>query len=186
MPVTDMSPAPPAPTHPEPGPGLAAFDGGRPAESVERAAALAQPGEYLTFFLAEEEYAVETARVQEIISLQHMAKLPRVPSFVRGVINLRGMVVPVVDLRDKLGFTPKAYDSYTVIIVVQVAGKTTGLIADSVSDVCELTTQGIQPPPDFARRVSADYVKGLGRHNERFLILLDLDRLLRRDELVLS
>lgn len=169
------APTQPAPTEP-------------PAEEPDRAG----EGEYLSFFLHNEEYAVETARVQEIISYQHVARIPRAPKFVRGVINLRGMVVPVVDLREKLGFEAKEYDKYTVVIVVQTEGesaepgeeKTVGLIVDSVADVTELTTEGIQPPPDFSKKATSRYIKGLGSQGGRFLILLDLRPLLRREELV--
>ncbi|MBW2619598.1 MAG: purine-binding chemotaxis protein CheW [Deltaproteobacteria bacterium] len=144
---------------------------------------LAQPGEYLTFPLAGEEYAMETDQVQEIISHQHITRLPRVPDFVKGVINLRGMVVPVIDLRQKLGFETQEYNQYTVIIVTNVADKTTGLIVDSVSDVRELTTAGIQPPPELTRSAISSYIKGVGKQEGRFLIILDLDRLLNHREL---
>ncbi len=156
------------------------------AEAAAHFGAEARPGEYLTFFLGEEEYAVETANIQEIISLQHIARLPRVPPYVKGMINLRGMVVPVVDLREKFGLEVKKFDKYTVIIVVEVEDKTTGLIVDSVSDVNELTAASLHEAPEFARSLSTGHIKGLGRLDERFLILLDLKKLLGREEMVLG
>ncbi len=190
-PETTEPPAPPAAAEAPPAPPLheppqdTGAAGREKAPAVEDASGpeWAQAGEYLTFFLAEEEYAVETARVQEIISMQHIARLPRTPSYVKGVINLRGMVVPVVCLREKLGFEPATYDKYTVIIVVQTGEKTTGLIVDSVSDVNELSEDNLQPPPDFARKVSSRFIKGLGKLEDRFLILLDLTALLDKSEL---
>jgi purine-binding chemotaxis protein CheW len=179
----EATPTEPASTGPAPATQLAPLPPEQ-SEGFERGGDVARPGEYLTFFLAEEEYAVETSQVQEIISLQPMARLPNAPGFVKGVINLRGMVVPVMDLREKLGFASRAYDKYTVIVVVRVKGKTTGLIVDSVSEVFELQDAQIQPPPDLAQGASSDNVKGLGKFQDRFLILLSLNRLLRREELV--
>ena len=176
-PPPETPPAPPSqPETPPPEPAPL-------AEDVAQRLRLAQPGEYLTFPLAGEEYAIETDQVQEIISHQHISRLPRVPDFVKGVINLRGMVVPVIDLRQKLGFEIREYNQFTVIIVINVADKTTGLIVDSVSDVHDLTTEGIQPPPELARSAISEYIKGVGKQEDRFLIMLDLDRLLKRHEL---
>lgn len=144
---------------------------------------LATPGEYLTFFLGRDEYAVTTSNVQEIISLQPVTKLPNVPEFLIGVINLRGMVIPVVDLRLKLGFETREYDKFTVIIIVTVESKTTGLIVDTVAEVSDLTAVSIQAPPDFSKKVSSRFISGLGKIEDRFIVILSLEKLLTKEEL---
>lgn len=170
------------PPAPEPAPSAAPPAPEEPIEEEPEAESTA--GEYLTFLIGEEEYGLKTSRIKEIISMQHITRLPRSPSFVKGVINLRGMVVPVVCLREKLGFDSREPDKYSVIIVSQVEDKTIGLVVDSVSDVNDLTEQQIQSAPEFSRQVSARFVSGLGQVDERFVILLNVNTLLSKSELI--
>lgn len=139
--------------------------------------------QYLTFTLGGEEYAVSILKVKEIIEYdEHLTKVPTMPASVRGVINLRGNVVPVVDLAIKLGLPERPITKRTCVVIAEVDVETDhvvmGLIADTVSEVIGLTGSDIEPPPAFGTRVRADYLKGLGKIGKRFILLLDLDRVL--------
>jgi purine-binding chemotaxis protein CheW len=135
-----------------------------------------QPTQYLSFSLAGEEYAVEILRVQEIRGLCAITPLPQAPREVRGVMNLRGAVVPVIDLRLALGLPEPEYSKFSVIIVLAVRGKTMGFIVDSVSDVLSLEPTAIERAPDLGIRVDMSMVKGIARAQERFVMLLDVER----------
>lgn len=139
--------------------------------------------QFVTFTLAEEEYALEVLKVQEIIGYQGMTKVPKVPAFVKGVINLRGSVVPVVDLRIKLGMAEKEHDKSTVILILEVQGRVLGAIVDAVSDVIDLTSDEIQPTPDFSSGVMVDAIQGMGRKDGRLVIILNIDHVLGSDDL---
>ncbi len=138
--------------------------------------------QFVTFTLGDEEYGIEILKVQEIIGYPGFTKIPNMPAFVKGVINLRGSVVPVIDLRLKFGMDEKAYDTYTVILVLEVREKIIGAIVDSVSDVISLKEEEMQPTPDFSSGVSADSIRGMGRKDEKLIILLDIDRVLSGTE----
>jgi chemotaxis signal transduction protein/HPt (histidine-containing phosphotransfer) domain-containing protein len=159
--------APPSPPPPEPAP---ATPEAAPKES-------SRAGEYLTFILGGESYGVDILSVQEIMGMPNLTRLPLSPSQMLGVMNLRGMVVPVVDLRRKLGL-PEIGGSDTVVVVVHVSGKVMGVVVDGVRDVVQLGEAQIQEPPEFAGPVHREYLRGLCRHEEEMLILLELDRLL--------
>ena len=142
----------------------------------------AQAGKYLTFKLAAEEYGLEILKVQEIIKMMDITKVPRTPEFVRGVINLRGKVIPVVDLRLKFSMEAKETTEKTCVIVVQVrrAGGTVtmGIIVDEVSEVLDVAANQIEPPPEFGATVDTAFILGMGKVGKKVVMLLDVDRIL--------
>ncbi|MBF0118004.1 MAG: purine-binding chemotaxis protein CheW [Desulfobacterales bacterium] len=138
--------------------------------------------QYVTFTVAEEEYGIDILQVQEIISYKGFTKIPNVSSFVKGVLNLRGAVVPVIDLRIKFKMEEKKYNKYTVIVIVVVSGKTMGIIVDAVSDVVGLNKNEIQPTPEFAAKINTDFIKGMGKKKDSFIILLDIEKILSFEE----
>jgi purine-binding chemotaxis protein CheW len=139
--------------------------------------------QFVTFTLAEEEYGVDIMKVQEIIGYRGFTKIPNVSQFIKGVLNLRGTVVPVVDLRLKFNMEEKEYDQYTVIMIVEVAGRIMGIIVDAVSDVVSLGDDEIQPTPRFSSAISTEFIKGMGKKEEKFIILLDINKVLSDQEL---
>lgn len=145
-----------------------------------------EQSQYLTFHLAEEEYAIGILRVKEIIQYDTLTRLPSVPAFIRGVINLRGNVVAVVDLATKFGIQEAPVTKRTCIVIVEVEqdGESTemGLIADAVSQVIGLADDEIKPPPSFGSRIHADYLEGMGMLEDKFALILDIDRVLSAEE----
>ncbi len=145
------------------------------------------PAPYLTFTLEQERYAVEIARVKEVLELTAMTKVPRTPDFIRGMINLRGNVVPVIDLRLKLGLTATAptVDTCIVITEVPVDGAPTllGALADSVQEVIELDAAAISPPPRMGTRIAVDFMRGVAHQGDQFLLVLDIDRVMTEEDL---
>lgn len=136
-----------------------------------------------SFELAAEEYAVDIASVQEIVRMTTVTRVPRAPSFVEGVVNLRGKIVPVIDLRRRFGLASLEATKATRIIIVEVLGKTVGLIVDAVREVLRLGSEAIEPTPDLVtNRVDTAYFKGVGKLEDRLIILLDLNRLLTAEE----
>jgi purine-binding chemotaxis protein CheW len=146
-------------------------------------------GKYLTFNLAAEEYGLEILKVQEIIGIMSVTRVPRTPEFVRGVINLRGKIIPVVDLRLKFDLEAKEDTEKTCIIVVQVARAdqqvTMGIIVDEVSEVLDITAGQIEPPPEFGNAVEADFILGMGKVEQKVVMLLDVDKVLSGEEVSL-
>jgi len=144
--------------------------------------------QYLTFVVGEEEYGVRILRAKEIIEYGVVTTIPNAPPFVRGVINLRGSVVPVVDLAVKLGLPESVVTKRSCVVVVEIVldGERTvmGLLADSVSQVLDLPATEIEPPPPFGTRIRVECLLGMGRAGKRFVLLLDIDRLLSTDDLV--
>ena len=138
--------------------------------------------QYLTFQLAEQEYGIDILRVQEIKGWDKPTRIPHSPSHVLGVINLRGAVVPVIDLRMRFGLEPSAHGPTTVVIVARVRSErgelTAGIVVDAVCEVCNVTQQDLRPPPEVAGGMDQDFVKGLAMAGERMLILLHVDRLI--------
>jgi purine-binding chemotaxis protein CheW len=139
--------------------------------------------QYVTFLLADEEYGVDIMKVREIIGYKGFTKIPNVTEFIKGVLNLRGAVVPVIDLRLKFGMEEKEYDKFTVIMIAEVAGKTMGIIVDAVSDVVSLNEEDIQPKPDFSADIDTDFINGMGKKEDKFIILLDIDKVLSESEI---
>jgi purine-binding chemotaxis protein CheW len=144
--------------------------------------------QFLTFLLAEESYAVSILRVREIIEYDTVTRVPNMPTSIRGVINLRGAVVPVVDLAVRFGLGDCRVTKRTCVIIaeVEVGGErlVMGLMADSVSQVIDLPPADIEPPPAFGTRVRVDFLKGLGKIGKKFVLILDLDRALSNTDLV--
>ena len=142
-------------------------------------------GKYLTFALGDEEYGVQVLKVREIIKMMDITSVPQVPRYVKGLINLRGKVIPVVDLRLKFSFPEHGYTERTCIIVVEVALAASnvmmGIIVDAVSEVLTIATDEIEHTPEFGERVTTDYMKGVAKVKGRVKILLDLDRVLGTD-----
>ena len=142
--------------------------------------AIVEASQYLTFKLDEELYAVDIVKVREVLEFTAVTKVPRTPDFMRGVINLRGNVVPVVDMRLKLGLTQteKTVNTCVVITEVDVDGEKTilGALADSVQEVIELDASQIVPPPRMGTRIDTDVIRGMGKRDDHFLIILDIDR----------
>jgi purine-binding chemotaxis protein CheW len=139
--------------------------------------------QYLTFTLGQEEYGVEILKVQEIKGYSAITPIPNTPAHVRGVMNLRGMIIPVVDLRTKLGMAEAACTPFTVIVVVRVFPRIMGLVVDAVSDVLNIPTGDIQGTPDFGAEVDAAYISGMAKAGDRLIVLLDIDRVLAGDTL---
>jgi purine-binding chemotaxis protein CheW len=134
--------------------------------------------QYLTFRLAQEEYGVEILKVQEIKGYSAITPIPNTPSYLKGVMNLRGTIVPVVDLRSKFAMDEAEYNQFTVIIVVKVGPKVMGLIVDAVSDVLNIPKTDIQPTPDFGAEVDARYINGMAKAGDKLVVLLDIDRVM--------
>jgi purine-binding chemotaxis protein CheW len=141
----------------------------------------ADGSQYLTFSLGQEEYGVEILKVQEIKGYSTITPIPNTPVHVKGVMNLRGTIIPVVDLRSKLGMPTAEYSPFTVIVVVKVGSKTMGLVVDAVSDVLNIPSRDLQPTPDFGAQVDAAFISGMAKAGEKLVVLLDLDRVLSGD-----
>lgn len=141
--------------------------------------------EFLTFTLADEEYGVDILKVQEIRGYDTVTRIPGAPSFIKGVINLRGTIVPVVDLRLKFGLPDVVYNEFTVMIVLNVLDRVIGIVVDGVSDVIELKPGQVRPAPEFGAAVNAQHIVGLGTVSDRMLILLDIEKLISDRDLQL-
>ncbi|MBQ9452523.1 MAG: chemotaxis protein CheW [Desulfovibrio sp.] len=137
----------------------------------------------VTFSIGEEEFGVNILKVQEIIRTMEITKVPRAPEFVVGVINLRGKVIPIIDLRRRFGLAFKAPDKNTRIIVIEINSIIVGFVVDAVSEVLRIPTSTVEPPPPVVAGVDSDYVSGVGKLHDRLLILLDLDKLLSSEDI---
>ena len=135
-------------------------------------------GEFLTFTLGEEHYGVDILKVQEIRGYDAVTRVPDAPEYIKGVINLRGTIVPVIDLRLKLRLREARYDSLTVMIVLNVEDRVVGIVVDGVSDVVPLSQEQIRPTPEFGAAVDTRFISAIGTLDERMLILLDIETLL--------
>ena len=144
----------------------------------------ANAGEYLSFTLGAEQYGVDILKVQEIRGYDQVTRVPDAPDYIKGVINLRGTIVPVIDLRLKLRLDDARYDAFTVMIVLNVDQRVVGIVVDSVSDVIELNAEQIRPTPEFGAAVDTRFINGIGTQDDRMLILLDIETLLDTAELV--
>ncbi len=144
----------------------------------EAGRAAAQAGEYLTFRLGAEEYGVDIQKVQEIRSYEAPTRIPHAPGHIKGVVNLRGVIVPIVDLRTKLGCDSAEITPFTVVIVMAVAGRVVGAVVDSVSDVLDMAADAIKPPPGLGGDVGREFITGIATTGERMLMLVDMETLL--------
>ncbi|MBW2146119.1 MAG: purine-binding chemotaxis protein CheW [Deltaproteobacteria bacterium] len=143
-------------------------------------------GKYLTFRLGKEEYGLEILKVKEIMGLMDITTVPQTPGYVKGVINLRGKVIPVIDLRLKFGMEEKNYDERTCIVVAEVSGKSgslqVGIVVDSVSEVLNIKADDIEDAPTFGTRLDTDYIFGMAKTEGGVKILLDIDRVISGEE----
>ena len=134
--------------------------------------------QFLTFQLGEELYGVDILRVQEIKGYTTVTKIPNTPSHIKGVLNLRGTIVPIIELRTKFGMPTIEYTMFTVIVVVVVQEKVMGLIVDAVSDVLDIAKNDIQPPPKFGAKIDVSFLNGIGKSGDKLVALLNMDQLL--------
>jgi purine-binding chemotaxis protein CheW len=135
----------------------------------------------VTFTIGDEEFGVDILKVREINRMMDITRVPKSPHYVEGVVNLRGKVIPVIDLRKRFDMEPRESDKETRIVVVEVDSKTIGFIVDSVSEVLRIPADTVEPPPPFVADVDAEYISGVGKLDDRLLILLDLEKLFRQD-----
>jgi purine-binding chemotaxis protein CheW len=140
--------------------------------------------QYLTFTLGAEEYGVEILKVQEIKGYSATTPIPNTPPYIKGVMNLRGTIIPVVDLRAKFAMTEAEYTRFTVIIVVMIGTKVVGLVVDAVSDVLNIPLGDIQAAPDFGGQVNTRFINGMAKAGDKLIVLLDIDKVLGIDDLV--
>jgi purine-binding chemotaxis protein CheW len=134
--------------------------------------------EFLVFKLGSEEYGIDILRVQEIRSYEAPTRIAGAPAFVKGVVNLRGVIVPIVDLRIRFDLASAGYDSFTVVVVLNIGHRVVGIVVDAVSDVITLTPEQLRPVPEFNSKVDADHVMAIGAIDDRMLILVDIEKLM--------
>ena len=150
-------------------------------------AGITETTQYLTFKLGEEIFAVDVAKVREILDVSTITKVPQTPDFMRGVINLRGSVVPVVDMRLKFGMTATERTVNSCIIVMEIAldeeVTVLGSLADSVQEVLELEPDQLEPAPRIGTKLRTDFIKGMGKYNDQFIMILDIDKIFNSGEL---
>ncbi|CAG4882628.1 purine-binding chemotaxis protein [Georgfuchsia toluolica] len=161
------------------------FSGGgavAPSAVVEEQAG----SEYLTFTLGQEEYGIEILKVQEIRGYEAVTRIANAPEFIKGVMNLRGIIVPIVDMRIKFNLGKVEYDEFTVVIILNVVGRVVGIVVDSVSDVIQLGAEQIRAVPDFSSSTfDTQYITGLGTIEQRMLILVDIEKLMSGADMAL-
>ncbi len=151
---------------------------------------VASAGEFLTFRLGAEEYGIDILKVQEIRGYETPTRIANAPHFIKGVVNLRGVIVPIVDLRIKFGLSEPQYDALTVVIILNVMRRVVGIVVDSVSDVLALSAEEIKPAPEFNAVFDASYITGLGSVKngeiDRMLILADIEQLMSGTDMALA
>ncbi len=147
--------------------------------------AAVRPREYLTFRLGSEEYGIDILKVQEIRGYEQPTRIANAPPFIKGVTNLRGVIVPIVDLRLKFGLGAAEYNAFTVVIILNVSHRVIGIVVDSVSDVLDLDPSTIRDAPEMSSVVDSSYILGLGTLQDRMLILVDIERLITAPELAI-
>jgi purine-binding chemotaxis protein CheW len=160
-----------------------AYDNAKPQGEDTGEGSFAQ--EYLTFTLGPEEYAIDILKVQEIRGYEQPTTIANAPPFIKGVINLRGTIVPIVDLRIKFGVGVAEYTAFTVVIILNIGSRVVGIVVDGVSDVTTLAASQVRPAPEFAASVSTHYIEGLGTLGERMLIVVDIEGLMLSAEMAL-
>ncbi len=148
--------------------------------------AAAERQEFLTFTLGREEYGIEILKVQEIRSYEAVTTIANAPEFIKGVVNLRGTIVPIVDMRIKFNLGTPEYTQFTVVIILNVAGRVVGMVVDSVSDVIALAAEQIRTAPDFSSSFDVRYITGLGTVEGRMLILVDIEQLMTSSDMALT
>jgi len=139
--------------------------------------------EFLTFTLGNEEYGIDILKVQEIRGYDAVTHIANAPEFIKGVINLRGVIVPIVDMRIKFKVGEPTYNEFTVVIIMNVLGRVIGMVVDGVSDVVALSPEQIKPTPQMGAAMDTDYITGLGTVNDQMLILVDIEKLMSSEEM---
>jgi len=150
---------------------------------VKRDGAVRDDKQYVTFKIGEESYGVGVLKVQEIIGMTEIVYVPNSPDFMKGVINLRGSVVPVVEMRKRFQMENRTYDMFAVIIIVEVRGILVGMLVDSVSDVVSIAEKNIQETPHFTAKIDSEFIAGIGQVNDKLVIILDIDKILTGEEI---
>ncbi|TWI69579.1 purine-binding chemotaxis protein CheW [Pseudoduganella lurida] len=141
------------------------------------------PAEYLAFTLGKEEYGIDIQKVSEIRNYESPTRIASAPDYVKGVINLRGIIVPIVDMRVRFNLGTPEYGPFTVVIILNIGNRVVGMVVDAVSDVTTLTPEQIKSAPDMGSTLNTEYIVGLGTVEERMLILVDIDRLMSSEEM---
>ncbi len=145
-------------------------------------------GKFLTFLLEKEIYGIPIKKVKEIIGMMEITHVPKTKDYIKGVINLRGKIIPLMDLRLKFGMEEKAYNERTCIIVIEVAGETQrliGLVVDAVSEVINIQSSEIEPPPEYNTQLDGDLLMGIGKLKEKVVLILDIEKILSRDDIAI-
>ena len=148
-------------------------------------AGTANSGEFLTFTLGAEEYGIDILKVQEIRGYDAVTKIANSPAFIKGVINLRGIIAPIVDLRIKFNLGEPTYDQFTVVIILNIGKRVMGVVVDGVSDVIQLSSDNLRPAPEFGSILDTRYIIGLGTVEERMIIVVDIEKLMTSSEMSL-
>ncbi len=146
-------------------------------------ASIAKALEFLSFTLGQEEYGIDIQKVQELRGYDAVTRIANAPEHIKGVVNLRGIIVPIIDMRIKFNLGTPSYDQFTVVIILNIASRVMGMVVDSVSDVITLSPEQIKPAPAMGSVLDTDYLIGLGTLDERMLILVDIDKLMSSDEM---
>jgi purine-binding chemotaxis protein CheW len=142
-------------------------------------------GEFLTFTLGNEEYGIDILKVQEIRGYETPTRIANSPAFIKGVINLRGVIVPIVDLRIKFRLGEPTYDQFTVVIILNIGRRVVGVVVDGVSDVIQLSSSNLRPAPEFGSTLDTQYILGLGTIEDRMIIVVDIEQLMSSQEMAL-
>lgn len=148
-------------------------------------AGIVSSGEFLTFTLGQEEYGIDILKVQEIRGYETPTRIANSPQFIKGVINLRGVIVPIVDLRIKFRLGEPTYDQFTVVIILNIGKRVVGIVVDGVSDVIQLSASNLHPAPEFGATLDTRYILGLGTIDERMIIVVDIEQLMSSQEMAL-
>ena len=163
-----------------------------PAQGTAASAAISQSAvsatttslrEFLAFKLGAEEYGIDILRVQEIRSYEEPTRIANAPAFIKGVVNLRGVIVPIVDMRLKFNLEQVNYDNFTVVIVLNIGNRVVGMVVDAVSDVITLTPEQLRPVPEFNSTIASDHLLAIGAVEQRMLILVDIEKLMSSSEM---
>ncbi len=154
-----------------------------PVVASKGSASTTATAEYLTFQLGKEEYGIDILKVQEIRSYEQPTRMAQAPDFIKGIIDLRGVIVPIIDLRLKLQCAQAEYTDFTVVIILNVRGTVMGVVVDAVADVVALTREAIKPAPQFQSQLDAPFVTGIARMGDRMLIMMDIESLLDSAEM---
>ncbi|WP_136417733.1 MULTISPECIES: chemotaxis protein CheW [Oxalobacteraceae] len=139
--------------------------------------------EFLAFTLGREEYGIHILKVQELRGYEEPTRIANAPEFIKGVVNLRGIIVPIIDMRIKFNLGTPTYDQFTVVIILNIGGRIVGMVVDSVSDVITLSPEQVKPAPEMGTALNTDYLIGLGTVDQRMLILVDIDKLMSSAEM---